>query len=63
MCIHEKKFVPKLQPKKLKFERRGVCGGRGSNVHVENLKKEKNPLKVSKLGPEVLFNKKRILPH
>jgi hypothetical protein len=31
MCIHEKKFVPKLQPKKLKFERRGVCvcGGGG----------------------------------
>jgi hypothetical protein len=34
MCILEKKFVPKLQPKKLKFERRGVCGGGGKGGRV-----------------------------
>jgi hypothetical protein len=42
MCIHEKKFVPKLQPKKLKFERRGVCGGGGQMCMWRTLKKKKN---------------------
>ncbi len=46
--------MPKLHPKKLKFERGGGVfggGGRGgSNVHVENHKKKKKSLESVKTG-------------